>query len=156
MVMKIQKGFTMLELMIVVAIMGILAAIAYPNYQNYVIRTKRADMMTELQNIGRQIESRKLALGRANYQGVDISGLLGTHPKSGGALYTVTVTDVDIATANTATPTRTNGLTLGRWQLTATPRAGTIMARDGALSLNYNGQKCRANTCGMGDEWRRD
>ena len=58
-----QQGFTLIELMIVVAIIGVLAAIAYPSYQRYVIKTKRTDMMTELQNIASQIESRKLAQG---------------------------------------------------------------------------------------------
>jgi len=46
--MNNQKGFTLLELMIVVAIIGILSAIAVPQYQNYVAKAQTTRLMAEL------------------------------------------------------------------------------------------------------------
>jgi len=130
-----QQGFTLIELMIVVAIIGVLAAIAYPSYQRYVIKTKRTDMMTEMQNIASQIESRKLAQGSYTNTG---TGLNGSFPRSGTALYTITLAPTPLTE---------------RWTITATPVSSSQMANDGTLTLNAQGLKCRNTSCGTGKEW---
>ncbi|MEZ2901459.1 pilin [Acinetobacter terrestris] len=54
---SIQKGFTLIELMIVVAIIGILAAIAIPQYQNYIAKSQVSRVMSESGNLKTSVEN---------------------------------------------------------------------------------------------------
>ncbi|WP_276529672.1 type IV pilin protein [Psychrobacter okhotskensis] len=147
-IIKNQRGFTLIEMMIVVAIIGVLAAIAYPSYQQYVIKTKRTDMMSEMQNIASEIESRKLAQGSYSAISATVKTNFATaYPRQGTALYDVTINPTPL--------TPPNNILTNKWIITATPKTGTQMASDGNLSLNYLGIKCRGNNCSTGDDWNK-
>lgn len=53
---RTQSGFTLIELMIVVAIMGILAAIAIPQYQIYIAKTQATRVVNELGQLRLTVE----------------------------------------------------------------------------------------------------
>ncbi|QFY90560.1 type IV pilin protein [Magnetovirga frankeli] len=81
-------GFTLIELMIAVAVIGILAAIALPSYREYVLRTNRAYAKSALLNTAQAME-RCYTVGY-NYAATDCTGLVPSGMTSPEGYYSIT------------------------------------------------------------------
>ncbi|TVO35475.1 pilin [Vibrio algivorus] len=150
---KLQKGFTLIELMIVVAVIGVLAAIAMPQYQKYIAKSEVASALATLTGAKTNVEAFAVSNGEfpdgstAGQTATDlgipemplsVSSGVALTPASGAAGSIVfTFADVPKASALAAnqnlTLTRSSS---GAWTCTST----NISNSDGILPKNCTGQ----------------
>lgn len=102
---KSSRGFTLIEIMITVTIIGILAAVALPAYQNYVLRAGRTEGQAALMDISARLE--QYYLGNKTYT-TDIAGNLNTNTTTESNRYTIAVAGCPIATCYLITATAVN------------------------------------------------
>ena len=101
-----QTGFTLLELMIVVAIIGIIASIAYPSYQEQVRQSRRANAQANLMELASYME--RFYTENFTYAGAGANLPFNQSPKSGTAFYQIAL-PVNNLTAFTLTATAQGG-----------------------------------------------
>lgn len=129
--LKFNRGFTLIELMIVVVGIAILAAMAIPSYQTYTRKANAAFAQQEILKLADQLERHKTR----NFSYKNFTPSTITLDRGG---YTITVTD-DTTTGNALNSTATNGQT---WLIKAT----TSDAKQMKILAKSSGLRCQSTT----------
>lgn len=134
--MQLKNGFTLMELMIVVAILAILVAMAYPSYRQYMQRGKRVDAQTEMLKIAQNMQ--KYYTINHNYTAakLDNNSTSKDFPSSSNKDYALLLVPGNQS-----------------WTLTATPNSSGFMQSTGNLTLDSMGKQCWEKTSGACEPW---
>jgi len=150
------RGFTLIELMIVVAIIAIIAAIAYPSYINSVVKTKRAaaeGCVSEYANTMERFYTANLRYDK------DAAGnnnpVVGNPVPAGAQLGCSTAQNSGADYAFSVAATTATAIAAATYTITAAP-TGAQASRDtkcGTLTLNQAGTRTESGTGTLADCW---
>lgn len=132
--MKRSRGFSLIELMIVVVILSVLAAIAVPGYQDYKRRALRSAAGSVLLEVVSKQE--QYAVSNRTYA-TTLAELAVAPPAEVAAAYVFTMAQVEWTSGTT---------TMTGFTATATPAAGGVMAGSQTLSINQFGLRSPVGT----------
>lgn len=137
------SGFTLVEVMIAVVIIGILAMIAYPSYQEYVRKTKRVEVKTTLADIVARLQHYQVA----NYSYIKPDGKAVTLAELG--FQTNAQNRVEVPHYDPVYTVGISDVTNNSWVLSAVPVSGKLMQTDGHFVINEANEKCwvKAASC---------
>ena len=133
-----QRGFTLIELMITVAVIGVLAAIAYPSYQDQVRKANRSAAQQFMLDVATR--EQQLLLDLRGYVAVTATANFPNAPSAGSAGINLTVPTTASARYNFVVAVN-NGASPPTFTITGTPISGSSQAVDGALTLDHTGAK---------------
>lgn len=133
------RGFTLIELMITVLIIGIIAAVAYPSYQDYTRKARRTDAFQALSNTASRQE---LFYSKNLRYASSLEAFQATGAIDGPYVVPYSTTDADDYRLSLTT-----AATMQQYTLSAIPTAGKRQAADscGTLTINHRGAKTPAN-----------
>jgi type IV pilus assembly protein PilE len=135
--MRKRRGFSLIELVVVLAIAALLAAVAFPNFSDHITRTRRLRAQADLLEAAQYLQRFRSVHG--SFAGAALPAALKRSPADGRANYAISLAVIDDGAA---------------YRLTARPTAAQAHDACGSLVLHANGRKANASAMAVSACWK--
>jgi type IV pilus assembly protein PilE len=135
--MRKRRGFSLIELVVVLAIAAILAAVAIPNFSDHIVRTRRLRAQADLLEAAQYLQRFHSVHG--SFAGAELPAVLRRSPSDGHPNYAISLVVIDDGAA---------------YRLTARPAGSQARDACGSLLLHANGRKSNASAMAVSACWK--